>query len=49
MVDAVAQALPGYERQYEQWKEYIESESELGPGDKAQQLVDYQLERILSR
>ena len=50
-VDALtlAQALPGYEVESRKWREYLERESELGRGDKAQEIVDYQLGRMLAR
>jgi hypothetical protein len=32
-----------------EWSEYVQWESELGRGEKAQQLIDYQLGRTLTR
>ena len=45
----LAKALSGYEVECRKWSEYLERESKLGRGDKAQEIVDYQFARMLTR
>ena len=43
----LAKGVPGHEEEYRKWSEYLERENELGRGQKAQEVVDYQLSRML--
>jgi hypothetical protein len=45
----LAKALPGHEEEYAERSEYLQRESELRRGEKAQEIVDYQLGRMLAR